>query len=92
MEVGKFPKCNLLLVVSKCAEQVCISRIAAKTSLAGIKTTFSSEPNQDGTTTITLSPNGSGKNGIPTGKDFYGILRAYVPAPGAIMKVKVERQ
>ena len=56
------------------------------------RTTFSSEPNQDGTTTITLSPNGSGKNGIPTGKDFYGILRAYVPAPGAIMKVKVERQ
>ena len=41
MEVGKFPKCNLLLVVSKCAEQVCISWIAAKTSLAGIKTTFS---------------------------------------------------
>ena len=56
------------------------------------RTTFSSEPNQDGTTTITLSPDGSGKNGIPTGKDFYGVLRAYVPAPGAIMKVKVERQ
>ena len=56
------------------------------------RTTFSSEPNQDGTTTITLSPDGSGKNGIPTGKDFYGILRAYVPAPGAIMTVKVKRQ
>ena len=40
MEVGKFPKCNLLLVISKWAEQVCIGRIAAKTSLAGIKTTF----------------------------------------------------
>ena len=56
------------------------------------QTTFSSEPNQDGTTTITLSPSGGGKNGIPTGKDFYGVLRAYVPAPGAIMKVKVEKQ
>ena len=56
------------------------------------QTTFSSEPNQDGTTTITLSPSGGGKNGIPTGKDFYGVLRAYVPAPGAIMKVKVQKQ
>jgi len=56
------------------------------------RTTFSSEPNQDGTTTITLSPSGSGKNGIPTGKDFYGVLRAYVPAPAAIMKVKVQKQ
>jgi len=41
MEVGKFPKCNPLLLVSKCAEQVCVSRIDAKTSLAVIKTTFS---------------------------------------------------
>ena len=56
------------------------------------QTTFSSEPNPDGTTTITLSPSGGGKNGIPTGKDFYGVLRAYVPAPGAIMKVKVQKQ
>jgi hypothetical protein len=56
------------------------------------QTTFSSEPNQDGTTTITLSPSGGGKNGIPTGKDFYGVLRAYVPAPGAIMKVQVQKQ
>ena len=38
--------------------------------------TFSSEPNQDGTTTITLSPSGGGKNGIPTGKAFYGVRRA----------------
>ncbi len=56
------------------------------------RTTFSSEPNEDGTTTITLSPSGSGKNGIPTGKDFYGILRAYVPAPGAVMKVEVNKR
>ena len=56
------------------------------------RTTFSSEPNQDGTTTITLSPNGRGKNSIPTGKDFYEILHAYVTASRSIMKVKVERQ
>ena len=56
------------------------------------QTTFSSAPNQDGTTTITLSPSGGGINGIPTGKDFYGVLRAYVPAPGAIMKVKAQKQ
>ena len=41
MEVGMFLKCNLLLVVSKCGEQACISRIAPKTPLAVIKTTFS---------------------------------------------------
>jgi hypothetical protein len=56
------------------------------------RTTFSSEPNQDETTTITLSPNGSGKNGTPTGKDFYGILPAYVQAPDTILKVKIEKQ
>ena len=56
------------------------------------RTAFSSEPNKDGTYTLTLSPSGGGKNGIPTGKDFYGILRAYVPAPSAVMKVKVEKR
>lgn len=56
------------------------------------RTTFSAEPNDDGTYTITLSPSGDGKNGIPTGKDFYGILRSYVPSPGATMKVRVEKQ
>lgn len=56
------------------------------------RTTFSSEPNDDGTYTLTLSPTGEGRNGILTGKDFYGILRAYVPAPGAVMKVKVDKQ
>jgi hypothetical protein len=56
------------------------------------RTTYSSEPNKDGTYTLTLSPSGEGKNGIPTGKDFYGVLRAYVPDPGAVMKVKVEKQ
>lgn len=57
------------------------------------RTTYSSEPNDDGTYTLTLSPSGDGKNGIPTGnKDFYGVLRAYVPAPGAVMKVKIEKK
>jgi len=56
------------------------------------RTLYSSEPNDDGTYTLTLSPSGEGKNGIPTGKDFYGVLRAYLPAPGAIMKVKVEKK
>ena len=48
--------------------------------------------NEDGTYTLTLSPTGEGKNGIPTGKNFYGILRAYVPSPDAIMKVSVKRK
>ncbi|MEN7973533.1 MAG: DUF1214 domain-containing protein [Verrucomicrobiota bacterium] len=56
------------------------------------QTSFSSQPNADGTYTLTLSPSGEGKNGIPTGKAFYGILRAYVPAPGAVMKVSIEKQ
>jgi hypothetical protein len=56
------------------------------------RTTYSSEPNSDGTYTLTLSPSGEGKNGIPTGKDFYGVLRAYVPTPDGVMKVKVEKQ
>lgn len=53
------------------------------------RTTYSSEPNQDGSHTVTLSPDGSGLNGIPTGKPFYAVLRAYVPVPGADMTVKV---
>ncbi len=56
------------------------------------RTTYSSEANQDGTYTVTLSPDGDGKNGIPTGKSFYGIVRAYVPVTGADMTVRVERQ
>lgn len=31
------------------------------------RTTYSSEPNDDGTYTLTLNPSGEGKNGIPTG-------------------------
>ena len=53
------------------------------------RTTYSSEPNEDGSYTVTLSPDGSGINGIPTGKPFYAILRAYVPVSGADMTVKV---
>ncbi|MEX0330262.1 MAG: DUF1214 domain-containing protein [Puniceicoccaceae bacterium] len=56
------------------------------------RTTFSSEPNTDGTYTLTLSPSGEGKNAIPTGKPFYGILRAYVPNPDASMRVFVKKQ
>ena len=40
MEVGKFPKCNPLLVVNKWVEQACISQLAANISLVGIKTAF----------------------------------------------------
>ena len=56
------------------------------------RTTYSSQQNDDGTYTITLSPDGEGLNGIPTGKPFYGMLRAYVPVQGADMTVKVEKQ
>ncbi|MEN8249129.1 MAG: DUF1214 domain-containing protein [Bacteroidota bacterium] len=56
------------------------------------KTTFSSKQNDDGTYTVTLSPTGEGLNGLITGKPFYGILRAYVPAPGANMNAKVEKK
>jgi len=54
------------------------------------RTTYSSEQNSDGTYMVTLSPDGSGKNGIPTGKPFYGILRAYVPIQGADLTVTVK--
>ena len=56
------------------------------------RTTYTSEQNADGSYTITLSPDGGGVNGIPTGKPFYGILRAYVPVQGADMTVKVENK
>jgi hypothetical protein len=54
------------------------------------RTTYSSKANDDGGYTVTLSPNGSGVNGIPTGKPFYAILRAYVPVPGADLRVVVQ--
>lgn len=53
------------------------------------QTTYSAQQNDDGTYTITLSPDGSGPNGIPTGQPFYGILRAYTPIHGANMTVTV---
>ena len=56
------------------------------------RTTYSSKQNKDGTYTITLSPSGEGLNGIPTGKPFYALLRAYVPVKGASLKVKVKNQ
>ncbi len=54
------------------------------------QTTYTAEPNDDGTYTVTLSPSGEGQNGIPTGTPFYVILRAYVPVPGADLTVEVE--
>lgn len=56
------------------------------------RTSYSSEQNADGTYTVTLGPTGEGMNGIPTGKPFYAILRAYVPREGADLSVKVEKQ
>ena len=53
------------------------------------RTTYPSEINEDGSYTVTLSPDGSGVNGIPTGKPFYAILSAYVPISGTDMTVKV---
>jgi hypothetical protein len=56
------------------------------------RTTYSSQQNADGTYTVTLSPAGDGINGIPTGKPFYAILRAYVPVEGADLTVRVEKR
>lgn len=56
------------------------------------RTTYSSVQNDDGSYTVTLSPTGEGKNGIPTGKPFYIIMRAYVPVAGADMTLKLEKQ
>jgi len=56
------------------------------------RSTYSAEKNDDGTYTVTLSPTGEGTNGIPTGKDFYMILRAYVPIQGGNMNAKVKKQ
>lgn len=53
------------------------------------RTTYSATPNPDGTYTITLSPSGDGINGIPTGKPFYCILRAYVPVQGSDMRISI---
>lgn len=55
------------------------------------RTTYSAEAEPDGTYSITLSPTGDGKNGIPTGKPFYGLLRAYVPIPGADLTPQVRK-
>lgn len=56
------------------------------------RTTYDSEKNADGTYTVTLSPDGSGKNGIPTGKDFYFVTRAYVPVQGVDNQPKVQKK
>jgi hypothetical protein len=56
------------------------------------RTTYSTTPEADGSSLITLSPNGDGKNAIPTGKPFYGILRAYLPIAGADLAVTVRTE
>jgi len=56
------------------------------------RTSYSSIQNKNGTYTITLSPTGEGLNGIPTGKPFYAILRAYAPIEGADLKVIVNKK
>ena len=56
------------------------------------RTSYSSTQNNDGTYTITLSPTGEGLNGVPTGKAFYAILRAYVPIKDADMTVIVNKK
>jgi hypothetical protein len=56
------------------------------------RTTYTAEAETDGTYIVTLSPDGHGKNGIPTGKPFYGLLRAYVPVKGADITPKVTRR
>jgi hypothetical protein len=56
------------------------------------QTTYSAEQNGDGTYTVTLSPDGGCKNGIPTGKPFYALLRAYVPVHGADMTTQIEKK
>lgn len=56
------------------------------------RTTYSSKQNADGSYTVTLSPDGSGINGIPTGKPFYVILRAYVPVPNADLTVTIDKR
>jgi hypothetical protein len=53
------------------------------------RTTYSTEADADGTYVVTLSPGGDGKNGIPTGKPFYALLRAYRPVQGADLAVTV---
>ena len=57
------------------------------------RTTYSSSPNPDGTYTISLNPDGNGVNAIPTaGKDFYVVLRAYVPVVGADLTLVATKQ
>lgn len=51
------------------------------------RTTYSSAQNADGTYTVSINPQGEGINGIPSGEDFYVLLRAYVTVDGADLNV-----
>lgn len=50
-------------------------------------TTFSRAQNADGTYTVSIDPQGEDINGIPSGEDFYVLLRTYVPVNGADLNV-----
>jgi len=52
------------------------------------QTSYTAKPNKDGTYTIIVNPKGDGKNGIPTGKNFYGVFRVYEPIGDAKVTVK----
>lgn len=56
------------------------------------RTSYTAEANEDGSFTIFLSPDGGGKNGIPTGKDFYAVTRAYVPVQGVDMQPSIVKK
>lgn len=48
-----------------------------------VMSSYSAVPNDDGTTTIRINPNGEGENAIPnSGKDFYAVFRVYEPVIG----------
>ena len=53
---------------------------------------YTTDLEADGTAVITLSPTGGGRNGIPTGKPFYGILWAYEPMHGADLRPSVRKR
>jgi len=56
------------------------------------RTTYSLSRNDHGTYAGSLNPQGRGVNAIPTGKDFYVLLRAYVPVKGADLTVVATKQ
>jgi hypothetical protein len=58
------------------------------------RTSDNAKMNKDGTYTISVNPKGDGINGLPTsGKDFYLVIRAYVPTDNVdLFQTKIEKQ